>query len=319
MRLLLTYTFIVLSLAMVSCEKEISIDIPQYDSKIVVDGRIEQGLPPIVFLSRSYEFFGETDLTQIQNDHVSGATVVVSNGTVTDTLLELCTQSLPPGIDTLVAEFLGVDVSDLALFNICAYVGTDLAIFGEVGKSYSLTIDYENTQYTSTTRIPELVALDSVWWEKNESGSTPTTDYGFSWAILSDPDTLSNAYRWYARRLNVDQNGDEKDPQFLLPFGAQFDDEFINNQTFEFAYERPNSENDGPDDKRGYYREGDTVVIKFCSIEFAVCEYLRSAETQALNAGSPFASPANNPTNIEGGALGLWAGYGVTYDTLIAE
>jgi len=32
---------------------------------------------------------------------------------------------------------------------------------------------------------------------------------------------------------------------------------------------------------------------------------------------SPFASPTYIPTNIEGGAIGCWAGFSPRYDTLI--
>ena len=37
------------------------------------------------------------------------------------------------------------------------------------------------------------------------------------------------------------------------------------------------------------------------------------------NRGNPFAAPINIPSNITGGALGLWAGYSPTLDTLICQ
>ena len=42
-------------------------------------------------------------------------------------------------------------------------------------------------------------------------------------------------------------------------------------------------------------------------------------EDQAFSAGSPFASPGNLPGNIDGGAIGIWAGYGIYYDTVICQ
>ena len=300
---------------LLSCERDVNIDLPEYMPKIVVDGRIETGTPALVFLSRSSSFFGTSDVSVFENNHVSGATVVVTDGTTTDTLLELCSQSLPPGMDTVVAEFLGIDVQTLQTLNICAYVGTDPALFGQFGTTYKLTIDHDTNHFESVTRIPEQVALDTTWFQIQQT----TGSYGFAWATLSDPDTLGNGYRWYSRRLNIDTTtGRPKDNGFLAPIGSAFDDEFINGQTFDFAYDRPRSEGDDDDDRPGYFQVGDTIAIKYCTIERNIVDFLRLAESQSLNNGSPFATPANLPSNISGGALGLWAGYGVTYDTIIA-
>lgn len=296
-----------------SCEKDIDLNLPEYESKLVVDGRIEQGIPPIIFLSKSLAFFGETDLNQ--SNAVSGAKIYVNNGSITDTLQELCTNNLPAGLDTVVANYLGVDVSILPFINVCAYTTPNTAMFGEVGKTYSLTIENEGRTYTSDTKIPELNHLDSLWYKE----STGNPGFGFTWATMTDPDTVANGYRWFVRRTNMGDDGFPKDPRFLIPFGASFFDDFINGETFDFAYERPGSDNDSPGDKNNYFKVGDTIVIKFCTIEKEAVNFLRAAEAQIVNNGSPFASPANPPTNIEGGALGLWVGYGVTYDTTIAQ
>ena len=36
-----------------------------------------------------------------------------------------------------------------------------------------------------------------------------------------------------------------------------------------------------------------------------------------MSSGNPFSAPTTVTTNIEGGGLGVWGGYGATYDTLI--
>ena len=43
--------------------------------------------------------------------------------------------------------------------------------------------------------------------------------------------------------------------------------------------------------------------------------FLRKRRQMSSN-GSPFASPINIPTNISGGALGIWAGFSPYHDTL---
>jgi len=44
------------ALILSSCEKEISNEIPERESKIVVEGSIENGSPPIIFLSKSFSY-----------------------------------------------------------------------------------------------------------------------------------------------------------------------------------------------------------------------------------------------------------------------
>lgn len=307
--------FLIPGILFYSCTKEIDLELPEYEPKLVVEGTIEEGLPPIVFLTKSQAFFGETDINSFENSFVHGATVIVSNGTTTDTLQEFCSSNLPQGADTLIAQFFGVPVDALAFVNICAYTTLNASLFGQLNTNYSLYIESEGKSYHSNTKIPNRVALDSVWFE-GEPSSLP---HGFAYAILTDPDTLGNGYRWYDKRLNMGDDGFPKDYNFQKPFGNAFFDEFFNGTTFEFAYARSDSDRDDENDRQGYYRIGDTIVIKFCSIPYESAEYFQFAESQAVNNGNPFSSPANNPTNIEGGALGIWTGYAVTYDTIIAQ
>jgi len=51
----------------------------------------------------------------------------------------------------------------------------------------------------------------------------------------------------------------------------------------------------------------------------AVCEFFEKKYIQLSTGGNPFATPANIPTNIVGGALGVWAGLSPTFDTLICQ
>jgi hypothetical protein len=42
-------------------------------------------------------------------------------------------------------------------------------------------------------------------------------------------------------------------------------------------------------------------------------------ENAAVSNGSIFSSPGNLPYNVEGDGIGIFYGYGSTYDTLICE
>jgi len=112
-----------------------------------------------------------------------------------------------------------------------------------------------------------------------------------------------------------------QDPQFSKTFNPYFNDEFFNGLTFEFGYENPMSFNDpnGNDAYRGFYKLNDTVVVKLSKIGGKEYNYFEKKYNQMYSGGSPFAVPTNIPTNIEGGALGIWVAYSPWIDTLVCQ
>jgi hypothetical protein len=192
---------------------------------------------------------------------------------------------------------------------------------GEAGKTYSLRVITGEKVITATTYIPASVPLDSVWFKVDGNRDS----LGFAWAHFKDPDTLGNCYRWFAKRINHytfgEQAGDVKDNDFITPRGSVFDDKFINARSFDIGFNRgkiPNSEKeDDNNDEEGFFKTGDTIIVKFCTIDRANFEFWRTAETQIGNNGNPFGSPAPITSNINGG-LGIWGGYNAYYDTIIA-
>lgn len=307
-----------------SCEKEIDLVLPEAEAGLVIEGKIESGQPPYVILTKSTGYFEATDISTFLNSFVHNAQITVTAGETSYALPELCLHDLPPEFRPLAAAFLGIDEDELAGINYCLYTVSLADLFsgnylkGEVGKSYRLTIQSEGKTYSSTTKIPELVPPDSVWFRLDGAD----TLYGFAWAHLTDPDTIGNAYRWAARRINTGNDGKPKDGNFVYPFGSAFDDKFFNGKSFEFGYDRghrPSEEGVKEEgEKSHFYKLGDTIVVKFCTIDQQVMEFIRKYEMEIWNNGNPFASPSTIPTNIEGGAFGLWAGYGVSLDTIYA-
>lgn len=309
MKKLNTYllTFAILT-SIVSCERDAEIDIPGGTSQPVVYGWIENGVPPIVIFTRAQPYFGTSNFSNFESLFIHNASMVVSTDNYTASLFELCSNDLPDSLLPLVAQFLGVDSVTLSSVNYCVYTSLDPNIFGVSGKSYALSISTsEGENLSSVTKIPNPVALDSLWFVP-EKGDT----LGFIWARLSDPDSLGNAYRWFAQRQG-------KDNGFIAPFSSAFEDKFINGTSFNFGYSRgdndfaPTPEAEG---ERGYFKTGDTVIIKFTSIDMDHYRFWRSFDVQLASNGNPFASPAPLKTNINGG-LGLWGGYGPAFDTLI--
>ena len=303
-----------LLLLFVSCTKEVEIAIPGYEEQIVIDGSIKTGQPAIVLLSTTANIYSPTNLEAYLSGFISGATVVVSDGNITETLVEICTDNLPPGTEELAAAFFGLPVDELINLNLCGYFST--SIVGEVGKTYSLDVQVNGEIYTSVTSILQPTALDSLYWKPE----APLEDHGWSWAILSDPPGSYDAYVWEVQRLNTLPDG-SRDPIVYKPFGPYFDDAFFDGLTFEFAYENPINIFDEEVDQayRGYYPQGDAILVTFSKIGEAEFNFFEKKYNQMYTAGNPFATPTNIPTNIVGGALGVWAGFSPTSDTLICQ
>lgn len=282
---IMTVLILFLGLITVSCRKEIKIKLPEYKTKLVVEASIETGQPAQVLLSTSAPYFGNVDLSDPTQFFVKGAFVTVSDGMQTDTLTELM-----PGTGYV-------------------YIGTK--VFGQVGKSYALTIRVDDKTYTGSTSILNPVPLDSLFfkWEQDT--------LGYCWAHLTEPAGQGNYYRWFAKRYPTDQF-------FAAPFSSAFDDKFVDGKSFDFGYERPAQPNqqtaNAEDDERGWYKVGDTIVVKFCAIGQNEYEFWRSYYSNKSSNGNPFAAPSNIKSTIVGSdVLGSFCGYGTSFDTLVVK
>jgi len=278
-----------------SCQKEVNLDLPALKNKIVVDGRIEQGMPPYVILTNNMSYFDSTDLNSIQNMFIHGAVINVSDGTNSVALTEYSSKSVSGPLLAAISAFTGIDTFTLHTFNYSIYTTLNTFIYGQVGKTYSLTIITDGKTLTSTSSIAQPVKLDSVWWKVAKDDTL-----GFIWSHLSEPAQSGNAYRWLAKNFKWDFS-------FRAPPGAAFDDKFINGQNLDFGY--------------GYYTKGDTVAVKFCCIDQAAVNFFRQMDIVVNSQGNPFAAPSSIPTNIypQNEALGIWCGYSSSGDTIVCK
>ncbi len=269
------------------CKKEISVDLPSYKSKVVIEGYIEQNQNPYVLITRSQGYFDPVDSNTFSQMQITDAKVYVSNGTETDTLVNMGPY----------------------------YFGHKFV--GEVGKTYNLTVWVDDKKYTATTSILQPVPIDSVRFYPDPDASVDTL--GFLWFYAHDPDTMGNAYRIYTKTLG-------KDARFVHPNISVMDDELFNGQPVEFSIYRGRDvlQDDLYDDngldslgvKRYYFVMGETVIVKFTTIDHANYVFWETMERQQQSDGNPFANPVTPVSNIEGGALGVWGGYGVYLDTV---
>lgn len=271
-------------LVLVSCKKDIDVKIPDYVQKLVVEGRIEAGAAPSVYLSYTAPYFGNVT-TNLEDLAVKNALVTVSDGSTTDTLKD------PFGKGYF-------------------YFGGNM--IGVAGKTYLLNIQVNGKAYTASTTIWPQVKLDSLWFKVLRDDSL-----GFVYARLTEPGNSNNNYRWFAKRIG-------KDNDFIAPLGSAFDDKFISGKTFDFAYDRGVLQNsiatDDLNNEKGFFKLNDQVIVKFCTIGYDEFRFFRSYDANIISNGNPFAAPYNLESNIKGdNVLGVWCGYNAWTDTVVCK
>ena len=105
-----------------SCQKEIEVDIPAYEQKIVIEGSIEAGEPAMVMVSRSISYFADIDIQTLMNDVLIDDAIVTVKSSTGE--VEQLTLTLTPESPVYFA-----------------YVGRN--VIGTPGKTYTLSVQYD--------------------------------------------------------------------------------------------------------------------------------------------------------------------------------
>ncbi len=308
------YAYITLAMLLIGCTKEVEIDIAGFEEQLVVEGRIETNGFPIVLLSRSQNVYAATNIGSYLQSFISDATISVNNGQQKIELELFSITELPLPSQKTVAEMLELELYEVVFLPILVYSTSNTLIKGEKGKTYALDINYKGKSYNGSTSLLNPVPLDTIYWMPNSEN----TEYGLSVGRLSDPKYEYNAYKWEAKRINIQSNGEELDTLFRKGGSAYFDDKFFNGITLEFEASNRQRRKDPTHllEYKRYYRLGDSVVVKFSRIDEKSFDFYNKMDAQLNSAGNPFATPVNIPSNISGGALGIWCGVSPWYDTL---
>ena len=308
------YLFFI-SIFFISCQDEITLDLPQAENKLVVEGAIENGFPPYIIITKNQGYFDEISIDTYSNLFINDIDSVkiwyYSEGVKVSKILEQII-----GLDSLPPIY-----TDLSYFN-----NTDNYEFSKVGRTYFLEIKWNDQIITSETTIPTPTPLDCLWVEQSE-----TADKEFKCdirALYSDPAEVQNnilikskRIQHYERKDSLDCNVENK-PDFSLKLIDSETDVLINGQSFETYFPRP-KESGFP--SGGYNSthvkdcndsvvefKNDVVLIKFCQIDEPSMKFWRGVVRQVGTNGNPFAEPMNLSSNINGG-LGIFTGYGAVY------
>jgi hypothetical protein len=281
----ISHLLILFTLAIASCNDDLLIDLPRPDDKIIIDGWIDKGQYAKVLLTRNAPYFSSIDSASIRDLVLTRAKVTLSDGESSEVLiLRRNDNYFPP------------------------YIFEGNEIIGDTGKIFTVTADYGGKSAWASTTIPTSVKPDTVYFKLEANSDSLGTIY----IEFTDPPESKNFYRILTKR-------NSKDRRYISSMVMAIDDKFFSGEKFGFSLSR------GPESyisSKGnrYFEIGDTVSIKFCTIDKTHYDFWNSFQDEVLNSSNPFASSLSTvKSNVEGDGLGVWGGYGVSFCTLIIK
>lgn len=266
-----------------SCNPVPELDLPQMEDKIVVDGWIEAGDQSRVFLTRNTPYFGTVDSSSLRDLVLSRAMVTLYDGDTSEVLILR---------------------KDERFFPPFFYEGN--SIYGETGKTYTLTAEYGGKSILAETTVPPSVPIDTSYFDPITEGDS----MGYAVLEFTDPAGEKNYYRIYTKRVGVDN-------KYIPTFLMAIDDKFFDGKNVRLTLLRaPESYLDVSDDNS--FRSWDSILIKLCTMDRASYDFWSSYQEEILNSTNPFAASLSEiRSNIQGDGLGIWAGYGYSVDTIL--
>lgn len=284
------------------CQREIDLELPEYQPKLVIEGIIESGSPAMVMLSKSIPYFSEINLEMLLNDVlVTGDQARVFVTSETGETEEL-TWTLSPEAPYYVA-FMGSQV------------------IGREQTHYTLTVEYDGQTYTAETYIPKTFDLDSIGFD--QSAEMLNDSMASIRMLLTDDAAEENYYAFFCK-VNCPTL---QDRLWISGLPVAFDDRTFNGLTFNYELTRAGysmlmrgmmSDEEQESFSRMTFRPGDTVYVKHTQIDHDTYLYLLSAGSEAVLGSNPFTNPMPAVTNFNSDEiLGHWSGFAAKTDTIV--
>ena len=247
---------------------------PPLKTQLVVEGWIDSGGHPMVLVSETMGVGGEPIRREDMIGNIAKwAKVTVSDGQTSEILTgTVDPRYFPP------------------------YVYTTSRITGEVGKTYTVDVEYKDYHATATTTIPDPVPLDTLY-------CVPLRDTLYRVMCgFTDPPEKGNYYKVFTQTLG-------KDLRYQPSVMAMASDEVFDGyaEIYLWSTQRLTQHLYFPD-----ICEGDELMVKFCTMDRVTFSFWENYEiTLASNVNSFYQFDSDLGANVHG-ALGYWAGYGVS-------
>lgn len=258
----------------VGCEES---EVKQVPPQLVVEGWIDSGGFPIVKLTTTVPVSKQAQSTDsLDRFLVRWAKVTVSDGTREVVLTGMPNRDyFPP------------------------YIYTTSDMRGEVGKTYTLKVDYQDFHAHAVTTIPKPVALSRISAEE-----IPLYPGWFKLRIdFKDNPTTTDYYKVFIRLYGENQDFHSTN------FGT-YNDRLLPTQASLLV---ENARQNVVNPTATFFKRYEAVNIKFCHIDSVSYAFWKSFDDYQSEGRNPlFNSMQNIRSNIQGG-LGYWCGYGVSY------
>ncbi|WJS96397.1 DUF4249 domain-containing protein [Flavobacterium johnsoniae] len=269
------YLLFLFGLTIISCSNDNFSEQKNLESKIVVEGWIEEGDFANVLLSSSIPVADVIDSTNVLNHVIRSAKITISDGQNSEVLrVKNDKNRIPPFV----------------------YFGSTLK--GEAGKEYTIKIEYLNRIIEAVTSIPKSVQLKSAEYIKKNA--TDTTGYVF--VKFDDPVNEKNYYQ-IATKI------DGEEPIFVPSFYGNLDDKNFESASVSVQINRgvllfPKTK------FTPYFADGDLIYVKLRTQTKEALDFWNSWQNEIVNSKNPiYPSNTSLKSNIKGG-IGIWAGYG---------
>jgi len=303
-KLLWICLLLIICMLQMGCQREIDLNLPEYQTKLVVEGTIESGFPAMVMLSRSIPYFSEVNLSTLMSD-------VIVNGTQARVFITSETGESEELTWTLTPE------SPLYM----AFLGKN--VIGKEQTHYTLTVEYNGQTYTAETYIPKSFDLDSIGF--NHDMEILADTMASIRVLFTDPADEVNYYAFFCK-VKCPKT---QDRLWVCNLPVAFNDLAFNGQTLNYEVARYGystlmlgmmSEEEQRAFARMTFRPGDTVVVKHSQMDYHTFKFLSSAGSEAAFGSSPFTNPLPSESNFNSeDVIGHWSGYASKFDTLVWE
>lgn len=272
MRHLLSYILPLLLCYLTACDDgDITVDTPQ---SLVVEGWIENGEFPVVIITKTLPVTTEyQNLNDLSDYLVRWAKVTVSDGEQSVVLTGLYDESYYP-----------------------PYIYTTSHLRGELGKTYTLTVEYEGQTLTSTTTIPASLPVVDHYQVVPCEGSD--NQYQIQ-AYFHDNPNEKNYYLFFTK-MGLESN------HYLASYLGAVDDAMISTDVEYPVYRGNRYDND---EYTPYFEAGEIVSVKLAHVDQSTFNFWdQYTKAQSLTSNMFLSTSTSLPSNIQGG-VGYWSGF----------
>lgn len=254
----------IFSIFLYACEDVIDIELNSVEARLVIEAKLyDQLLPATVILTKTNDFFDS-----LTYNSVSGAEIYISDNI---------------GNRVRIPETDSVGIYQLEYF-------------GEIGKTYTLTIESEGELYIASAKMKPSLKIDSLSVKYHNAG-IPYFEAGYELTChIKDSANVSE----YAL-LNLYQNFE---PSFNIYL---FEDTYVDGLGFAFKFFADN------------FQTGDTALVQMLSCEKNVYDYLLTYAEIAGDFYDSGGTPYNPTSNISNNALGYFGVFSLNGAFMIIE